>query len=177
MTYAKPLAALAVAGSLLATGPLALAGVAAAAPKGGAIRLFASQVTPIKSNTTITGAIADYGTGISQDKNGKPDANGNYEKLVLKHGTVLVDVTGLAKALQAHGKVQLNKSNCSFVFSGTGPGKIESGTGAYAGISGTITITLTTAALEPSKGSGCNLSAPGKGVFESVVGTGSVSFS
>jgi hypothetical protein len=149
---------------------------AAATPKGGAIRVFVSQASQIRSKTTVTGAIGDYGTGISQDKNGTPDAQGNYEKIVLSQGTFVVNDSGLDKALHAHGKVQLNRSNCSFVFSGTGPGTISSGTGAYAGITGTLTITITAATIEPRKGASCNLSAPGKGKYEAVTGSGTVSF-
>jgi hypothetical protein len=149
---------------------------ATATPKGGAIRLFASGISQAKSKTTVTGVIGDYGFGITQDKNGKPDPEGDYEKVVLSHGSFIVDETGLDKALRAHANVQLNHSTCSFVFSGTGPATIGSGTGAYAGITGTVSITINVADIAPHKGASCNLNVPGKGTYGTVTGTGTVSF-
>ena len=136
MTYIKPIAALVAVGSLLATGPLALAAGAAATPEGGAITIYIHNTSETKGKITITGAIGDYGTSLSEDKSGKADPNGNYEKIDLKKGSFLVDGTKLNKALQ-HVKPQINASTCSVVFTGTGPVTIGSGTGAYEGISGT----------------------------------------
>jgi hypothetical protein len=51
----------------------------------------------------VVGAIGDYGTAVSQDKNGKPDLNGVFEKFTLKQGGFTVDATVLDEAL---GKVK-----------------------------------------------------------------------
>jgi hypothetical protein len=176
MKMFRSVTALAVAGGVLATGSLAVA--AGSTPQGGAIRAFSTQTTEIKGKITITGAIGDFGTTISQDKNGKPDANGAYTKVTLKHGGFIINSTGLEKKLQ-HAKPQVNLSNCSVVFSGSGPGTIGSGTGAYQGISGTVSIVLTFAGIAPKKGSGCDLSdsAPTYGAYASITAKGHVSFS
>ena len=176
MRMRKAIAALVVGAGVLGSGQLALA--AASAPKGGAVKLFITNVTDIKSKVTVTGAVGDYGTSVSEDKNGKLDANGAYTKVTLKHGGFLIDNTGLDNVLD-HAKPQINTANCSFVLSGTGPGTLSEGTGAYAGISGTLAITVTVAGITPKKGTGCNFSdnAPTYGAFASATATGHVSFS
>jgi hypothetical protein len=179
MQYFRQLIAVAAAGSLLATGPLALAASAATSPQGGPIQLFASPIgtSQIKSKTLITGAIGDYGIGYSEDKNGTLDPNGNYEKFVLQHGSILVNVTPLATTLQKHGKQTLNSTTCSDVFSGTGPGLVVSGTGDYSGISGKLSITLIFAGVLPKKGSKCAENGEPAGAYSQITATGRVSFS
>ena len=54
-------------------------------------------------------------------------------------------------------KPTINKSNCSFSFTGTGPTTLGDGTGAYAGITGNIAITVTFAAIAPKTASGVQL--------------------
>ena len=179
MKYIRPLAAAVAAGSLLATGPLALA-AGSAAPKGGAIQLFIYNLnnTP-KADITITGAIGDYGTTTSVDAAGKPDENGNFEKVTLSHGGLLVDGTQLNKAT-AHVKPQINQASCALLYQATGPAKIVSGTGAYAGATGSLKVTETFAGIVPHKGKGCNFQASDSathGEFSAITGTGTVSFS
>ena len=142
--------------------------------------MFLTYQTPTKEKILITGAIADYGTAISQDKNGKVDPNGNFEKVTLKHGGFMIDATALTKAIQKQfSKEPINPTNCSLALTGTGPSTIETGTGAYAGISGKLKITLTVAGIAPKTNKGrCNLStsAPFYGQYQGVTATGSVSF-
>ena len=154
-------------------GPAALA---AATPKGGKIRVFLTAASATKSTIVITGAIGDYGTALSVDANGKVDPNGNFEKVTLKQGGFLVDGTTLNKKLD-HTKPTINASNCSFVFSGTAPTMISDGTGAYAGITGKVAITLTFAGITPKTAKGCNFNSNKvSGAYQSITGTGSVSF-
>jgi hypothetical protein len=152
------------------------AAVAAATPQGGKIRVFITETSATNSKIVITGAIGDFGTAVSVDANGKVDANGAFEKITLKQGGFLVDGTGLNKALN-HAKPTFNKTNCSFVFSGTGPTTLSDGTGAYAGITGKIAITLTFAGIAPKTAKGCNFkSNKVNGGYQSITGTGNVSF-
>jgi hypothetical protein len=152
------------------------AAVAAATPQGGKIRVFLTATSATNGKILITGAIGDYGTTVSEDANGKPNPNGNFEKVTLKQGGFLVDGTALNKKLN-HVKPTINTTNCSFVFSGTAPTTISDGTGAYAGITGKVAITLTFAAITPKTAKGCNFkSNKVNGGYQSITGTGTVSF-
>src|ERR1700744_2631379 len=81
MRVAKLLAAVGVTACVLGAGS---ATVAAATPQGGKIRVFVTNTSATKGKIVITGAIGDYGTTVSQDANGKVDANGAFEKVTLK---------------------------------------------------------------------------------------------
>jgi hypothetical protein len=153
---------------------------AATTTKGGLVHVWSSG-SGIRTPILITGAIADYGTGISQDKNGKPDANGLYEKAVLKKGSFIIDSTGLGAAMEK-AQPTFNNTNCSASLSGTGSTSIVpgSGTGGYVGIKGTVVITLTLAFIEPKLANGkCNSSenAPSVSSYSTVTGSGTLSFS
>jgi hypothetical protein len=182
MRSLRTAAAVAVAGTMLATGSLALAAggsthpTTGAAAHGGPIKVFISQRTETKGTITITGAIGDYGTAISTDKNGKVDGNGSFEQLHLKHGGLFIDGTGLNKAF-AHVHPQFNSDNCSFSFSASGPTKIVSGTGAYAGATGSVRVTVTFAGIGPKLKSGkCNQAnnAPSFGNYDTITGSGNI---
>jgi hypothetical protein len=153
------------------------AAVAASTPQGGKIRVFVTNTSPTKGHIVITGAIGDYGTTVSQDANGKPNPNGNFEKVTLKQGGFIVNGTGLNKKIGS-AKPTINKTNCSFALTASGPVTVGNGTGAYAGISGKVTITVTFAAIAPKTASGCNFKTnpPAAGQYQSITGTGSVSF-
>jgi len=173
-------AAIMAAGTLLATGSLALAAGprAHATAQGGTIHVFVSNLGPTKSKVTITGAIGDHGIGISETKQGKVNPNGAYEQLKLGHGTLLIDGSAFDKAIN-HAHPQINTSNCSFFLTGSGPTTIVSGTGAYAGAHGRITLTAQFGGIAPKKANGkCNMSnnAPTLGGFFVITGKGTVSF-
>jgi hypothetical protein len=172
MRVAKLVTAVGVTACVLGAGS---ATVAAATPQGGKIRVFVTNTSATKGKIVITGAIGDYGTTVSQDANGKVDANGAFEKVTLKQGGFIVNGTALNKVLN-HAKPTVNKANCSFSFTGTGPTTIGSGTGAYAGISGKISISVTFAEIAPKTAKGCNFNGNGLAGYQSITGTGSVSF-
>lgn len=174
MRGAKLGIAIGVTACLLSAGQAALG---ASTQKGGKIRVFVTNTSATKGNITVTGAIGDYGTTVSQDANGKVDPNGDFQKVTLKHGGFIVDATALNKKLNGAAPT-VNTTTCSVVFTGTAPTTVEDGTGAYAGITGTVAITLTFAGIAPKTAKGCNLSnnAPVFGQYESITGTGSVSF-
>jgi hypothetical protein len=151
------------------------ASVAAATPQGGKIRVFVTSTSETKGKILITGAIGDYGTTVSQDANGKPNPNGNFEKVTLQQGGFIVDGTELNKKLNS-AKPTINKANCSFSFTGTGPTTVGNGTGAYAGISGNIAITVTFAEIAKKTAKGCSPNGNGLAGYQSITGSGTVSF-
>jgi hypothetical protein len=150
---------------------------------GGKIRIFAdaSANGPV-SRILFTGAIGDYGTATSIDKNGKAETNGNYVKMALKKGTFEVNAKALnAKLNKAPGV--FNKSTCSFSFTGSGRVTIFNGTGRYQGISGSANITLSFAGIGPRLTAGprkgqCNPSQNAKPLsqYGAIIGTGVVKF-
>ena len=172
-------AAVAVAGTVLASGSLALAAAGSgSASKGGKVKVFVTNTSQTKGKITITGAIGDYGTIVSTDKNGKVDPNGSFERAHLKQGGLVIDTTGLNKVF-AHIHPQFNHANCSLSFAATGPVKIASGTGAYAGATGNAKVTVYFAGIAPKTKSGkCNTAnnAPTFGSYNSVIGSGTISF-
>jgi hypothetical protein len=174
--------AVAVAGTMLATGSLALAAggskqTSTGTPEhGGLIKFFVTTETQTKAKILITGTVGDFGTVITTDKNGKVDANGVYQHAHLKHGTLVINSSGLSKALDK-ARPDVNPDTCSVDVSATGPSKIVSGTGLYAGATGSVNITATFAGVAPKEKSGkCNLSnsAPLFGIYQSIVGSGSI---
>ena len=149
--------------------------VAAATPQGGKIRIFVTNTSNTTGKILVTGAIGDYGTTVSQNASGKVDANGDFEKVTLKQGGFIVNATGLNKKLNSV-KPTINRSNCSFSLSGTGPTTIGDGTGAYAGISGNIAITVAFAEIAKKTAKGCSPNARPLASYQSISGSGSVSF-
>ncbi len=172
MRVGKLAAVVGVTACALGAGSVALA---ASTPQGGKIRVFVTNTSPTKGTIVITGAIGDYGTTVSQDANGKPDPNGNFEKVTLKQGGFIVNGTELNKKLN-NAKPTINKANCSFSFTGTGPTTVGDGTGAYAGISGNIAITVTFAEIAKKTAKGCSSNGNGLAGYESITGSGTVSF-
>jgi len=177
-------AALAVVGVgvLLGAAPVS-AGTPAASPTGGVIKIFSKATDSPVAPILITGAIGDYGKSVSMDKDGKPDNNGNYVKVTLRKGTFEVNATQLNSATNRAAPV-VNKATCSFSFSGSGPVTLFNGTGLYAGISGTVRVTVSFAVVGPDFASGpkkgqCNLSEKARPLsqYGTVTGTGVVKFS
>jgi len=163
-------ALIAVAAGLLAPG-------AGAAGVGGPIQIYA-QGTDVTSPILVTGAITDYGKATSVDKSGKPDQNGNYEQVVLTKGGFWIDATELNKQLNSL-KPTVDTKNCFFAFKGSGPTTLFKGTGAYAGIGGTVNVELSLVAIGPKTASGkCNMTQNAKPVaqYGNVTGSGAVSF-
>lgn len=178
MRVTKLAAAAALLASVVIAGTTAMAG---AAQSGGKIRAFVTNTSATKGKILITGAIGDYGTTVSVNKNGKPNPNGAYEKVTLKKGGFWINATAFNKKL-ASSQPKVNTANCSTVFSGTGSGSLFKGTGAYSGIGGKINITITFAGIAPRIASGpkagqCNLgNAQPLAQYQSISATGNVHF-
>ena len=135
------------------------------------------------SNIVVTGVIGDYGTATSINKDGTVDDNGNYVKIALKQGGFKVNSVILNKITDAAPPLMSNATTCSVVFGGIGPVTLFDGTGAYAGITGTLHMTERFAGIGARYTSGakkgqCNMNnnvAP-VAFYGSITGTGKVSF-
>ena len=150
---------------------------AGAAGTSGPIQFYVSGTT-VTTPILVTGVVTDYGKATSVTRSGKPDENGNYEKIVLQKGGFWVDATALNKQLN-HVKPVVDTKNCSFSFKGTGPTKLFKGSGAYAGISGGVTVTVDFVAIGPTLPNGkCNTSNNAAPVaqYGNVTGSGAARF-
>jgi hypothetical protein len=166
----------AVLGSLLFSAPA----LGAAARTGGAVQVF---VTPSANGGSgggtflITGAIADYGKTVKVNSAGKADKKGTDSDLVLKKGTILVDVAQVNTAINNANPTNYDATTCSASFVVTAPVPIISGTKAYVGISGSVNVTETLAFILPFTKSGkCNTNANPVDAWATVTGAGTVSF-
>lgn len=180
MRRQKLLAVGVVATCLTGAGATALA---ASGPAGGPIQVFVTNVSSTKAKILITGAIGDYGTTLTVDKNGKVDANGAYQKVTLKKGGFWINATALNNKLSKAQPVT-NKATCSVVFTGSAATTPFDGTGAYQGIGGSVKVTVTFADVTPRFTSGahkgqCNFgqNAAPLSSYQSIGGTGNVTFS
>ncbi len=167
-----------------AASPLVLVGVGASSAFGagatsGTVSVWSVQkIEGAKAPIIFTGAIGDYGTAISQDKNGKVDANGSYVKMALKKGTFFANAVSLNNVLNGANPTY-NQTNCSGSFTGAGPVTLYGGTGAYAGITGTIQVSVTFAFVDPKKANGkCNTSENANPLvsYSTITGSGTVSY-
>jgi hypothetical protein len=164
-------------------GGSAFASRAATTPAGGAFYIHATGNNGPAGTIIITGAIGDYGTTLSIDRNGKTDSNGNFVKITLHNGTFEVNSTVL-NAKTNHARPMVDTSTCSFRFAGTGPVTLFNGTGLYKGIKGKALITVSYGAVGalyksgPRKGQ-CNMNnnAPTVAQYGLITGPGTVSFS
>jgi hypothetical protein len=160
-----------------ATGP--------AMPTGGAVKVWVTPKGPNGSHGTILiiGAVGDWGTTQNANANGTPNPNGNYGKVTLQKGTFLVNLSTL-NALSNKAQPTVYASSCSAMFTVKGPVGLSDGTGAYKGISGTLTITETFAFILPRFTSGahlgqCNMGENAQPSAQDgvVTGSGTVGFS
>ncbi len=152
-------------------GGLTLASAAASAQSsssGGSIQVWLTpSLTGNGGKILITGAIADY--GVTKGK--------KAGQAVLKKGTIKVNLKQFNAATNAVNPT-INPSNCSTSFTASAPVPIVSGTGAYAGITGSFTLTAQYAFILPKTKSGsCNTSNNANPIsqYGSVSGSGTVS--
>ncbi len=148
-------------------------------PSSGPIQVWVSSANSGNGGKIlITGSIGDYGTSITTNSAGKASSNGDYKKLLLRKGTLLINVTQF-NAAGDNTKPSVDSSNCSASFTFTAPVPIVSGTGDYSGATGTVSLTGSFAAILPKTKSGaCNESSSAHPLsqFSSISGSGSVSF-
>jgi hypothetical protein len=150
---------------------------------GGPIELFATTGNTPAGTVVIAGAIGDFGTTLTTDKNGKPDITGNYVRLILRKGTFELDATELNAITSKKPPLLNNMLTCSFAFAATGPVKPFNGTGLYRGISGTLTVTVYDGGVGPVYTSGpnksrCNTSTTAKPLADKgwIIGHGIITY-
>jgi hypothetical protein len=127
----------------------------------------------------LSGAIADFGAGVSVLKNGKVDPEHSSQfNLALTQGSFRIIIGPLhVKLLNALSHATYNPTTCSghVTVTGTAPVASASGTGAYKGISGKFKLTLTVNEVDGKPGCqpfGGPLLA--QSIF--ITGSGTVSF-
>jgi hypothetical protein len=152
--------AVVLAGALAATGCAASAastGAPASAPAATATHTAHLMVYSINSDgpdlrAIVTGAIGDYGPAETVFPNGKVDPEHTHDlELKLTHGTFKLRITELIKkfgAVTSHEPIY--PRTCSDYMTASAPMPIVpgSGTGAYRGISGRFSATITVDEVE-----------------------------
>ena len=125
----------------------------------------------------VTGAVGDYGPAetVTADGAVDPSHSGDLE-LQLSQGTFKVSISALDAAfVKADGTWPVDQQTCSIHGSVTGwaPVVAGSGTGAYSGISGGFTLTIT---LDEdfTKGASCSESSPFQAQLIQIAGTGAI---
>lgn len=96
----------------------------------------------------VTGAIGDYGQAVSVYPNGAVDPDHSSQlSLQLSHGSFRLDIAALDKAFVAAVLRDFpgNATTCSGMVEVTGQAPVvaRSGTGAYKGVGGAFTLTIT----------------------------------
>jgi hypothetical protein len=180
MRVVKATLGVAVLGGMLFVSSTALA---ASTPAGGTVNVFATPGNGAAGTIVITGAIGDFGPTRSMNQNGTPNPNGNLVKLILKKGTIEVNITTI-NALSNKIQPTVNPMTCSGQLSVSAPATLFNGTGLYKGIAGTVHLTETFAFILPTVTSGakkgqCNESNSAQPIaqYVAVIGTGTVHFS
>ncbi len=127
-----------------------------------------------KSTVILTGAIGDFGEAMRTYAHGKIERNYNQLDLTITHGSFQLSIAGIENDLvSAFRHFPSNTSTCSGIVTATGTTPIVagSGTGAYKGISGNFTTTVTI--HEVDSWPKCN-ALLAQDVF--ITGSGTVSF-
>ena len=177
-------------GALLASSAFALlvlgsvgAEAATVAPTDGPIAILATIGSGPAGRIVVAGAIGDWGTALTIDKNGKPDENGNYVKVTLHKGSFEINSTALNKKTADPRPQVASDTTCSVSASGSAPVTFLNGTGLYKGIAGTANLTLTFTGVGHRYHSGahkgeCEHNSNGKplAMLGSVIGRGTVRF-
>ncbi|HXR54417.1 MAG TPA: hypothetical protein VN793_05150 [Acidimicrobiales bacterium] len=148
---------------------------------GGVVNVFAESNGSKPGRVVLTGAIGDSGSTLNVNAKGKADSKGTYIKLTLKQGTVEANLSVLYKLVDSASPT-FSAATCSVYFAATSPVPLVVGTGAYHGVTGSVTLTFTVAAVLPRYASGknkgqCDVSANPTGEQVLVTGSGTIAFS
>jgi hypothetical protein len=100
-----------------------------------------------KSTAVLTGAIGDFGEAIRTSSGGSTDKEYDELQLSLTHGSFRLDIANLEGRLShaIYGRFPTYAATCSgeVTVSGATPVRVGSGTGAYKGIRGEFSLTIT----------------------------------
>jgi hypothetical protein len=180
---ASPAASVAVLVGVLAASLTAVPGLAfdgpvpsadAATTQGGAAKSAVVHVNTVENASSstqtvvLTGGIGDAGTLV---------VAGPSSTVTLSKGTIVIDLSkgiGAENKLFGHLRTVVSPTTCSLDKSYTAPVAITSGTGAYAGITGTLVVRTTEVGVFPRTTSGaCDLSSNAQPVGFLSLGEGS----
>jgi hypothetical protein len=178
MRAGKSALAIAAGVCCLGGGMAAVAGVAAAAPTGGAIHLFVQPgQTQGNGRIVITGAVGDYGT-----TRARVVGDRRLSVATLHQGTITFDLTAISRLSDATNP-RVDMATCSAELAVSAAVPVVGGTGLYRGIHGSVTITEAFGFVGPrythgAKKGQCNLSNSAQPLAEmpEVYGSGSVAF-
>jgi hypothetical protein len=142
--------------TLLAGGGIAVASDAPASG-GGTVYFTAYQNDDLPGATAVlSGAIGDFGEAVSVLPDGTVDPeHGSQDSLALTQGSFRIVIGPLhAKFVSALGHASYNLKTCSghAAVTGAAPVVAGSGTGAYKGISGSFTLTITGSEVDAKPG-------------------------
>lgn len=170
---------------LVLAGTVVIGGAAGATtPVSGPTQLWASlgAANGTSFKVIFTGAIGDHGTSIGATANGKPTKKQNpgYRLFNLTKGTIFFNTQKIDAAENNNSAppTTVNATTCSATFVVTEPATAISGTKAYAGITGTINVTISFAFVLPLDKGKCNMNsnANPSAAIGQVTGTGTVSY-
>jgi hypothetical protein len=151
-------------------GGAAASGAGPVAERGGVVNYFEASTRNGSATVVVTGPFTDYGV----DKEAALDG-GTVNEIVLKHGSFDLDIKKLDHAVV----FAVDSKTCAYIESGTGPARLLGGKGAYAGIRGTLTITVSGRGVLPTSSTGaCEKSgyAPPLVAVSTAFGSGPVAF-
>ena len=162
MKFNRKFAAIATAGILAGVTPVAAyATGGSTGSRTGTVHIWVTPGQGAVDKIILTGVIGDFGTATSITRHGKVDVNGNYVRVVLRHGSFKVNAVAFNKK-GSDTPPHINQRTCSVWASFAGNVSLFHGTGAYAGITGKVRITTSFAVIGPRFRSGahkgkCNL--------------------
>jgi hypothetical protein len=159
-----------------ATAALASGAPTTAHAAAGTIRYYevSTRANSTVNKGMVVGAFADHGTD-HDNANGNP----NRSKIELTKGTFEVNTKKINKITNSSTFGTFDAASCSFFGTAKAPVSLLDGTGAYAGIKGTLQATVTIAGILPRRANGnCNTSNNANLVAATFVveATGKVSF-
>jgi hypothetical protein len=177
--------AVVVAGMMVAAACASAATVAPAGAAGGpAASAGAVHFSGFSQNSdgpgftvVLTGAVGDYGPGVTVHPNGTADPEHKSQmSLRLKKGSFRLSIVRLDKAIVAVTSRWSQNPTCSFHASVTAPTPVVagSGTGSYMGIKGSLTMTVTIDEVDVKPCPGGTSRFRWQLIF--LVGSGTVSF-